>query len=170
MDDVKVLIANEIPRLRRYALVLADDPHAADDLVQDCLERAIRKRHLWARRGSLRSWLYRILYNVFVNQGTRRRRTREEVTLDGLSAPLAEAPDQESKVVFREISDAMQHLPDEQRAAIALTAVEGFAYDEAAAALGIPIGTLRSRLHRGRETLREVYADGETRPALRRVK
>lgn len=167
MQDTKWLIAREIPRLRRYALALTRDPAAADDLVQDTLERAIRKDHLWKRHGSLRAWLYRILYRVFINQGAQRGRRAREVELDVAPEPVAPgAPD--SGLVRRDIVAAMQDLPPEQRAAIALTAVEGLSYDAAAAALDIPIGTLRSRLSRGRDRLRETFDAGE--PHLRKVK
>lgn len=170
LDDVKWLMAREIPRLRRYALTLADDPAAADDLVQDCLERAMRKRHLWHRRGSLRSWLYRILYNVFINQTAARNRQRRQVPLDEMPTPLMAPAHQETRLVCKDIAEAMQQLPVDQRAAIALTALEGLSYDEAADALGIPVGTLRSRLFRGRERLREIYLEPAAGAALRRVK
>lgn len=169
MDETKWLIARETPRLRRYALALVNEPAAADDLVQDTLERAIRKRHLWSRRGSVRSWLYRILYNVFLNQAGRRRRKQAEVDLD--DAPAVASPaTQEQRMICRDIVAAMRALPPEQRAAIALTAVEGFSYDEAAEILGIPIGTLRSRLSRGRDRLWALYPDAQSEPHLRRVK
>ncbi|TCM82725.1 RNA polymerase sigma factor [Rhodovulum steppense] len=167
MQETKWLIAREIPRLRRYALALTRDPAAADDLVQDTLERAIRKRHLWKRRGSLRGWLYRILYHVFLNQSARRRRRAREVDLDAVPEPVAPGS-AESGLVRRDIVSAMHDLPAEQRAAIALTAVEGLSYDEAAAALDIPVGTLRSRLSRGRERLRKTFDAAE--PQLRQVK
>jgi RNA polymerase sigma-70 factor (ECF subfamily) len=167
MQETKWLIAREIPRLRRYALTLTRDPAAADDLVQDTLERAIRKRHLWKRRGSLRGWLYRILYHVFLNQASRRRKRASELDLDAAPEPSA-AGTPETAIICRDIVSAMQELPPEQRAAIALTAVEGLSYDEAAAALDIPVGTLRSRLSRGRERLRETFDAAE--PQLRKVK
>ncbi|KPQ14782.1 MAG: RNA polymerase sigma-70 factor, ECF subfamily [Rhodobacteraceae bacterium HLUCCO18] len=167
MQETKWLIAREIPRLRRYALALTRDPVAADDLVQDTLERAIRKRHLWSRHGSLRAWLYKMLYHVFLNQGPRRKRRANEVDLDVAPDPIAPAT-ADARLVRRDIVTAMQELPAEQRAAIALTAVEGLSYDEAAAALDIPVGTLRSRLSRGRERLRETFDDFE--PQLRQVK
>lgn len=167
MQETKWLIAREIPRLRRYALALTRDPVAADDLVQDTLERAIRKRHLWKRHGSLRGWLYRILYHVFLNQSVRRKRRAREVDLDDAPEPVAPGSP-EAGLVRRDIVAAMQELPAEQRAAIALTAVEGLSYDEAAAALDIPVGTLRSRLSRGRERLRESFDASE--PQLRQVK
>jgi RNA polymerase sigma-70 factor (ECF subfamily) len=169
-------MAKEIPQLRRYAFVLTRDGHAADDLVQDCLERAIRKRHLWKRHGSIRSWLYRILYRVFINQGRHRERIRQHVDIDEVSTVPFVPPRQEQTIACAEIGDAIADLPPEQSAAIGLTAIEGFSYEEAAAIMGIPIGTLRSRLFRGRERLRELY-DPEHRQfdrvppvQLRRVK
>jgi len=175
VTDTKWLIAREIPRLRRYALALVGDPVLADDLVQDTLERAIRKRHLWRRRGSLRSWLYRILYNVFLNQSAHRRRRRDEVDID-VVPEQAEPSSQDIRLEYKEIAVAMARLPAEQRAAIALVAIEGLAYDEASSILGIPIGTLRSRIARGRERLRELCPIEPAEPArpptahLRRVK
>lgn len=159
MNDVKWLIAQEIPRLRRYALSLTNDPHAADDLVQDCLERAIRKRHLWRGRGSVRNWLYRILFRVFVNQTSRRMRRSREREFDQSAVSLSEPAAQELHVTCQEIGLAMQQLPADQRAALVLTALEGLTYDEAAGVLGIPIGTLRSRLARGRDKLRSFWVD-----------
>lgn len=177
MQETKWLIAREIPRLRRYALVLTRDPVAADDLVQDTLERAIRKRRLWRGGGSLRSWLYRILYRVFLNQSVRRGRRAREVALDG-APEIVEPSTPEQSAIQRDIINAMHQLPTEQRAAIALTAIEGLPYDEAASALDIPIGTLRSRIFRGRERLRETFnapgdkseAASDAAPYLRRVK
>lgn len=169
MNETKWLIAREIPRLRRYALTLADSPAAADDLVQDTLERAIRKRHLWHGRGSMRSWLYRILFNVFMNQKPHRQRRQGEVEIEEAPA-TAVAPSQEQVSACRDIATALHSLPVEQRAAIALVALEGLPYDEAAAALDIPVGTLRSRLSRGRDQLRELYSEPGQAPHLRRVK
>lgn len=168
LDDTKWLIAREIPRLRRYALALTNDPTAADDLVQDTLERAIRKRRLWERRGSLRGWLYRILYNLFLNQTPHRRRRRAELDLEAAPA-LSQHPMHDHRLELRDVSEAMSALPPEQRAAIALTAIEGLSYDEAAQALDIRVGTLRSRISRGREQLRDLEVE-PSRPQLKRVK
>ncbi|MFP3920968.1 MAG: RNA polymerase sigma factor [Dichotomicrobium sp.] len=157
MEETNWLIAREIPRLRRYALTMVDDPVAADDLVQDTLERAIRKRHLWRRRGNIRSWLYRILYNLFLDRCAASARRNGEIGLD--DAPVLQVfPDQEQQAHCRDVAQAMQQLPSDQRAAIALTALEGLSYDEAAEVLDVPIGTLRSRLSRGREALRSLFS------------
>src|SRR5690606_13303251 len=119
---------------------------------------------------SMRGWLYRILYNVFLNQAAHRKRARSHVTLDEMPVAPSEQARQEDQVACQDIAAAMLHLPAEQRAAIALTAVEGMSYDEAAGVLGIPVGTLRSRLSRGREQLRRLYVEPAVRPMLRRVK
>jgi len=170
VDEVKWLMAREIPRLRRYAMALTRDRDRADDLVQDCLERAIRKRHLWRRYGSIQNWLYRVLYNVFLNQLAQRNKHCRHIPIDEMGAELSEPARQEQQVACGDIAAAMQALPADQRAAIALTAIEGMSYDQAAEVLGIPIGTLRSRLFRARDRLRELYLDSPRPVALRRVK
>lgn len=176
MEDVRWLMAGEIPRLRRYALILTRNDHEADDLVQDCLERAIRKQHQWRKHGSIRSWLYRILFSVFINQRKRQRKHEGAVSLDVVPVQACVEPSQEDRIACLEIGEALARLPDEQRAAIALTVIEGFSYDEAAEMMNIPIGTLRSRLFRGRETLRQLYDEGAPKTdvgrsfELRRVK
>lgn len=169
-DEVKWLIAREIPRMRRYAYALVHDADAADDLTQDCLERALRKRHMWARQGSIRSWMFRILYTVFLNQAPSRSKRRRQVELSDGELEHGEPPRQVHEVVCKDILSAMQQLPADQRAALELTAVEGLSYEEAATVLGVPIGTLRSRLSRGREQLRQFYVPQPRTATLRRVK
>ena len=170
MDEVKWLMAQEIPRLRRYARSLTADEDDADDLVQDCLERAIRKRHQWRRHGRIRSWLYSVLYSVFLNRVRREQRFRGHVSLDRIDGVLSEPSRQEQGTDCNSIVNAMQALPEDQRAALALVTLEGLSYDEAAEVLDVPIGTLRSRLFRGRDTLRELYDEPPVRTHLRRVK
>jgi len=158
MDELQGLIAREIPHLHRYALALMRNTDAADDLVQDCLERALRKQQLWQQQGSMRSWLFRMLYNVFLNTRNTRRRERLVVPLETIEPTMTESPRQEKYVEYRAIAQALDQLPEPQSAAIMLIAVQGLAYDEAAWILGVPVGTLRSRLSRGRETLRTLRA------------
>jgi len=158
MDELQWMIAHEIPHLHRYALMLLRNSDAADDLVQDCLERALRKRLLWRRQGSMRSWLFRMLYNVFLNTRNARQREKLVVPLEAIEPQMTEDSRQETYVEYRAIAQALDQLPRQQYAAIMLIALEGFAYDEAAWILGVPIGTLRSRLARGRETLRALQA------------
>src|SRR5262245_50163644 len=98
MDELQWLIAREIPHLHRYARTLLRDTDAADDLVQDCLERALRKRQLWRRQGSMRSWLFRMLYHVFLNTTNTRRRERLVVPLETIEPAMTESPRQEQYV------------------------------------------------------------------------
>jgi RNA polymerase sigma-70 factor, ECF subfamily len=172
VDDVKWAIAREIPHLRRYARALLRDADAADDLVQDCLERALTKRHLWRRTGSLRSWLFRIVYTQFLNSRGRRAKAQLTANLDDLDQPIAMPAAQLDHAEAVEVMDALFTIDADQRAALLLVAVEGMAYDEAADALNIPIGTLRSRLWRGRQALGAARPGrpGRRRPSLRAVK
>ena len=161
-------IEGHVPALRRYARALTHDADLADDLVQDSLERAIRKRDLWRPTGSLRAWLFRILLNVYRNDLRTRRRMHAVMSPD---APLAEPgvkAAQHGRLALAETARAMQALPAEQREALLLVAVEGLSYAEAAAALDIPAGTLMSRLARGRAALRQAIETGP--PKLRTVK
>ena len=161
-------IEAHVPGLRRYARALTHDADMADDLVQDCLERAIRKRDLWRPTGSLRAWLFRILLNVYRNDLRTRRRMQAVMAPD---APLAEVgvkAAQHGHLALAETERAMQALPVQQREALLLVAVEGMTYAEAAAVLGIPSGTLMSRLARARLALRQAVAEGP--PRLRTVK
>ena len=172
MNDLKWAIAREIPHLRRYARALVGEPTLADDLVQDCLERGLRKRHTWRRTGSLRSWLFRILYTTYVNNRVRERRRGTAVDVERVDDErLAVSAPQHVELHSREVLAGVANLPDDQRAAILLVAVEGMSYDEVAAVLDVPIGTVRSRLWRGRETLRTLMSPNTTPVArLRRVK
>jgi RNA polymerase sigma-70 factor, ECF subfamily len=168
VHDLAALIEPHIPALRRYAWALLRDDQSADDLVQDCLERALSRWHLRRRDGNLRAWLFAILHNRFISD--RRRDARR-----GLPRPLDEgaeaaaASDTESAVARRDLLDALALLPEEQRAVVLLVGVEDLSYEEAARALGVPIGTVMSRLSRGRDKLRR-YIDGERPTMLRRVK
>jgi RNA polymerase sigma factor (sigma-70 family) len=152
-------IVAQIPRLRRYARALTrGDVTAADDLVQDCLVRAVSKSHLWQEGTDLRAWLFTILHNQYVNQVRRAVREGTAVALsDTKTDPvLARAPDQE----VRDLERALAQLPDEQRSALLLVGMEGMNYDETAAVLDVPVGTIRSRLSRGRAALRQLMDRG----------
>ncbi len=167
MTDFLREIEDHIPALRKYARALTRNKDLADDLVQDCLERAIRKRHLWRATGTLKGWLFRILLNIFRND-RKRLQLRQTWPLEDLQVePSVPAP-QPARLALAEISLAMDRLPDDQREALLLVVLEGFSYDEAAKALGIPAGTLMSRLSRARSKLKELT--GEARePRLRTV-
>ncbi len=169
MNDTGRLIAAEIPRLRRYAWALTGDRSAADDLVQDCLERAWSRLHLWRRGSNLRAWLFTILHNIYANDARRRMRRPVVVPLtDAVVAPAAPLT-QDKGIEIANLDAALSRLPEDQRAAVLLVGLEELSYREAAAALGIPAGTLMSRLHRGRERLRGLMS-GAADETLKRVK
>jgi len=142
-----------IPRLRRYARALTGDASAADDLVQDTLERALVKQNLWREGTDLRAWLFTVMHNVFVNQ-VRSAAFSRTVQLDDA---LADQPQEGSdRLEIRDLDAALQALPEDQRAVVLLVGLEQMSYDEAARVLEVPIGTVMSRLSRGRERLRRL--------------
>ena len=150
-----------IPRLRRYARVLTGNPVRADDLVQDALLRAWDKRRLWQVGSDLRAWLFTIMHNIFVNQRALARRDGQGVSIDaeedgGLVWQIAVRPAQQARVELIEVMHEIERLPAEQREVLLLAAVEELRYEEIATVLGIPIGTVMSRLSRARATLRRI--------------
>ena len=147
-------IAAHIPRLRRYARALAGDSHRADDLVQDTLERALVKFRLWRRGSDLRAWLFTIMHNVFINQLKGRR---EFALDDAIEAGLQSAP-QSDALELRDLDAALRQLPAEQREVLLLVGLEQLSYTEASKVLDIPVGTVMSRLSRGRERLRALMS------------
>jgi RNA polymerase sigma-70 factor, ECF subfamily len=152
-------IEAEIPRLRRYARALTRDAVASDDLVQDCLARALGKLHLWQEGTDLRAWLFTILHNQYVNQVRRAIREGAPVGLSETEPMLTQAPHQGKRLELRDLERALAKLPEEQRSVILLVGLEGMRYEEVAEILDVPIGTVRSRLSRGRETLRRMIGN-----------
>ena len=140
-----------IPRLRRYARALVGDRASADDLVQDTLERAWAKLHLYRRGTDLRAWLFTVMHNVHVNKV---RATRVTDTLEDELPELAQRASQGDALLVRDLDRAIARLPTEQRAVLLLVTLEEMSYEEVARAVGIPIGTVMSRLSRAREKLR----------------
>ena len=170
MADFLERIEGHIPALRRFARGLTRDVERADDLVQDCLERAIRHRRLWRPGGALKNWLLRIMLNIWRNDLRAAKARPHLVAVDDLAADPASPPSQMPALELAEMRRALQALPPEQRAALLLVAVEGLSYAEAADLLNIPRGTLMSRLYRARRAL--SLATGHGRDAggtIRRV-
>ena len=159
MRDRRDLIEH-LPRLRRYARALTGDRSRADDLVQDTLERALAKLDLWQPGSDLRAWLFALMHNLFVNQ-IRGRRPAETALEDALDEPVAGQPE---ALAAQDIHDALARLPSEQREVLLLVGLEQFGYAEAAQVLGVPTGTVMSRLSRARERMRQMLAD---QPAIR---
>jgi len=162
MDGFGGFIDAEIPRLRRYARALLRNPVDADDLVQETLVRALTKQHLWERGSDLRAWLFTMMHNQYVNFVRKSVRSGEQVpveTILDIGRPGAQMPSLE----LQELDAAMARLPDEQRAVLLLIGLEGMSYEEAATVVQVPVGTVRSRLSRGREALRDMLDAPERR-------
>lgn len=152
-DDFLAGLTALLPRLRRFAHGLARNAADADDLCQATVERALLSRQQWQDGTRLDSWMYRIMRNLFIDQ-TRSAARRERTFIDpdqGLAVGSDGA--QEAAVELSLVDRAMATLPDEQREAVLLVLVEGYKYAEAAEIIGCPVGTLTSRLLRGREAL-----------------
>ena len=168
MPEVRSLLVEQIPRLRRYARALVGDPVQADDLVQDCLERAWRRLHLWEPGSDLRAWLFTVLHNLHVDAARKRARAPRIQSLDSGAADPSSLPAQEDNLEIHDLAKALARLPDGQRAVLLLIGLEGMSYAEAASVLGIPVGTVMSRLHRGREQLRILMSE-DLSPVIERV-
>jgi RNA polymerase sigma-70 factor, ECF subfamily len=165
LDEIEA----SVPALRRYARALTRNADHADDLVQDCVERAIRKQALWKPTGPLKAWLFRILLNLYRNELRSLRRRGEHVPVETMLVEPSVAPAQPGRIALNEMSRAIDTLNVEQREALLLVVLEGLSYAEAATALDIPLGTLMSRLGRARAALRKLTGFGEE-PKLRTVK
>ena len=150
-----------LPRLRRFAASLSRDRADGDDLCQAALERALKARDQWQPGTRLDSWIYRIMRNLWIDQARARQRAARTFAPEEAGMNIGHAGDRdvESHVMLSDVERAMQALPSEQREAIALVAVEGLSYKDAAAVLGVPIGTLTSRLVRGRGALIELMGE-----------
>jgi RNA polymerase sigma-70 factor, ECF subfamily len=163
VDNFSQMLEQQIPRLRRYALALhRSDRCRADDLVQDTLARAIAKQHLWQPGTNLPAWLSTLMHHQNVND------VRRSVAGDGLCYPLegfheahASASDTSASLQLRDLERALAKLPHERREILLLVGLEGMSYQAAAKLLDIPIGTVRSRISRGRGMLRELMDSGD---------
>jgi RNA polymerase sigma-70 factor (ECF subfamily) len=158
-----------IPSLRRYARGLTSDRERADDLVQDTLERAWGRFALWQRRGEVRAWMFGIMHNLFIDRIRTQRSTPEDAAGDA----LPEFPDrstQSDRLEVRDLDRALQRLPHEQREVLLLVGVEEMNYQAVASVLGVPIGTVMSRLSRARDRLRAELEGREVTSKLQRVK
>jgi len=161
MSDFGSLVEAEIPRLRRYARALTRDVVRADDLVQSCLVRAVAKQHLWQPGTDLRAWLFTILHNQNVNEVRRSAREGSNVSIEDAAPMLTTQSNAFDAVQLRDLERAIAKLPVEQSQVILLIGLEGMRYDEVAVLLGVPIGTVRSRLSRGRDQLRQLMGMGD---------
>jgi RNA polymerase sigma-70 factor, ECF subfamily len=164
MSEFHRLIEHQIPRLRRYARALTRNRERADDLVQDTLSRALAKEQFWQPGTNLRARLFTIMHNQNVNNVRLAVRESRMVDMEQLSPMPATTDSTASRQMF-ELERALAQLPLEQRQVILLVGLEGMSYEDAAGILSIPVGTVRSRLSRGRDILRELL-DMEGRPSV----
>lgn len=177
--DRSELVA-QIPGLRRYARALTGNAWAADDLVQDTLERACSKWRLWTAGSDLRAWLFTLMHNLFMNQrrsAARQTQAGPALDVDELAHTLA-APDTRQDQAL-DLQRCLLRLPDDQRAVLLLVSLEDMSYEQVARVVGVPLGTVMSRLSRARSRLRELMdkpaqspmTTSSTRPvsALRRL-
>jgi RNA polymerase sigma factor (sigma-70 family) len=174
MADMAHLIEPAIPALRRYARTFVRDAGAADDLVQDTLERAISRWHQRRSDGDTRTWLFTILHNLAVSHLRRAARRGRDVPLDDAGESDVAVPSTQEDALRRDdILGAVGQLPDDQRSVLLLVSIEDVSYTEAARILDIPIGTVMSRLARARARLvtllEEQGKPASNRPHLRRV-
>ncbi|MBI1906169.1 MAG: sigma-70 family RNA polymerase sigma factor [Rhodocyclales bacterium] len=160
-------IIAEIPRLRRYARALTGRTDAADDLVQQTLERALEKWRFWQRERALRPWLFSIMHNLRID--TLRGEARIEYRDDETLPELAQRADQDDALELRDLDRALALLPIEQREILLLVGLEELSYADVARALNVPPGTVMSRLSRARARLKAILA-GEATPQLKVVK
>jgi RNA polymerase sigma-70 factor (ECF subfamily) len=163
-DPVRDGLIELLPRLRRFARTLTGHPQDADDLVQIAVERALTRSEQWQRDTRLDSWMFGIVRNAWIDE-VRSRQRRGRLFAPEESGLNVGAPGAGTEVEILAVQTALAQLPEEQRTAVSLVLIEGLSYKEAAAVMGVPIGTLTSRLARGRDALQATLsADGRTTP------
>ena len=155
-----------LPNLRRYARSLTHDATDADDLVQECLARALAKLHLWKVGTDLRAWLFSILHNEYVTQIRRAARQGPAVDLSEYESTFTCAPSQIEHLEIRDLVRALTSLPKEQRTAVLMIGLAEGDYYEVASACNVPVGTIRSRLSRGRKALRTMTGMAPLQPHI----
>jgi RNA polymerase sigma-70 factor (ECF subfamily) len=168
--DFRSQLAGEIPHLRRFARALSGDQAVADDLVQDCIERALRKSHLYDPARPLRAWLYAMLRNIFISGLRSQGRSAVVKAVDDLVDGEDAVPaTQEDRLAVSLVGEALDRLPPQHREVIVLVGLEAMSYRDAAEIIGVPVGTVMSRLSRAREVLRQSLEE-RGHMVLRRVK
>jgi RNA polymerase sigma-70 factor (ECF subfamily) len=162
----RALVVEQLPGLRRYARALTGDSWAADDLVQDTLERACTKWRLWVVGSDLRAWLFTLMHNLYINQRRAARVALNSISIDDVEAEL-QAPSSGDDPL--DIGRCLQRLPADQRAVLLLVVLEDMSYRDAARVLAVPVGTVMSRLSRARSRRRELMetAQGPARTGER---
>lgn len=169
-NDFRTNLIAEIPHLRRFARSLCGDASLADDLVQDCIERALKKSHLYDAAKPLRAWLYAVLRNIHVsNWRSNVKHTSSKNIDDLIDGEGATRAEQEDNFSTSLITEALDKLPAQQREVLVLISLEEVSYKQASEIIGVPIGTIMSRLSRARSLLKDILEERGT-TVLRRVK
>jgi RNA polymerase sigma-70 factor (ECF subfamily) len=156
MNQVYAEIVEFLPELRRYALTLSQNPTVADDLIQDCVSRALVKCHLFNAGSNLRAWLFTIMHNVHISDVRRRKHIELPIDPDFAAASLWTKPTQEEALLMKALFEGMRNIPEAQRTVVLMVGVEGLSYEAIAERLKLPVGTVKSRVSRGRDALRKV--------------
>jgi RNA polymerase sigma-70 factor (ECF subfamily) len=160
LDEFEAALASLLPKLRRFAHSLARNAADADDLTQQTAERALKSRSHWQPGTNFDAWAYRILRNLWIDTTRSRQRRNKVFVAEEQGGQVGMSGDAEACVELHFLMRAMGRLPDEQREAVALVMVEGLTYAQAAEVLEVPIGTLTSRLVRGRQALVQMLDKG----------
>ena len=169
-QDFRTNLIAEIPHLRRFARSLCGDASLADDLVQDCIERALKKSHLYDATKPLRAWLYAVLRNIHVSNWRSNVKHTSSKNIDDLQeGEGATRAEQEDNFSTSLITEALDKLPAQQREVLVLISLEEVSYKQASEIIGVPIGTIMSRLSRARSLLKDILEERGT-TVLRRVK
>ena len=163
-DQLTREIMTHVAALRRYALILVADPHEADDLVQECLSRVLAHMRAWRPVRDLRAYLFATMHNVFVDTTRKRRSRADHVPIEDVMGTLSLPASQTRRLEVRDLLQSLAVLPEQQHEVVILVGLEGISYHEASRVLDVPIGTVMSRLSRGREALRQLMTHG---PATR---
>lgn len=170
MNRFENLLVEQIPALRRYAWALSGDSNQVDDLVQECLTRAISRRKLWISQKGMRPWLFTILHNIFVNTLRRVGSSPVSSSLEDYENSAISASDADAMCVLSDFEQSLKQLPVDQREALLLVGMEQLSYKEASKVAGVPVGTIMSRLSRARQQLSKNL-DGESQVTrIRRIK
>ena len=166
MDEIRSRMIELLPRLRRFAFALTGDRDKADDLVQDTCERALAHLDQWKPGTSLDSWMYRIAQNIWVDHHRSRKSQGGEQPLDDIENLIGIDGRKvtESRLTLAAVTEGISRLPSDQQVLVAMVCVEGISYKEAAGILGIPIGTVMSRLSRARQTLYAALTETPVAP------
>ena len=163
--DVPRNLADQINGLRRYARALLGNSSEVEDLVQECLTRALERVRSWSQIRDVRAYLFSILHNVHIDRTIRQKRTSFAIPLDDATPKIAIHPPQLGQLEIRDLARALGELPAEQRRVVLLVGLEGMTYQEVADLLCIPVGTVMSRLSRGRDALRRLMVGSSLRLA-----